>query len=122
MRSDQDTDIQLLAVKRIDDDRRVVHVKIGPISIKSIWITGMARGHPRISWPETGKGYPIVTAEPKLKARIDSMILDRICGASAPAPRRALPRRRSRSTGGSGATDRTFFDDPLDDILPMRVK
>ena len=112
-------DIELLAVKPIDDDRRVAHVKIGPISIKSIWITGMASGHPRISWPESGKGYPIVTAEPELKARIDRMILDRIGGATVPAPRRAPPRRRPRSAGGSGAKDIPFFDDLLDDILPV---
>ena len=112
--------MELLAVKPIDDDRRVAHVKIGAISIKSIWITGIKSGKPRVSWPETGKGYPIVEADEPLKSKIASMILEQIGGAATPAPRKSPRRRRSRSSVG-GATVRPFFDDPLDDILPMRI-
>ncbi len=114
-------EFELLAIRKVDDDRRVAHVQVGPISIKSIWIVGLKTGKPRVSWPESGKGYPIVTADEPLKGEIDRMILDRIGGAKAPAPRRAPPRRRSRSSMSTSA-GAPFHDDLLDDILPMRVK
>ncbi len=41
--------IEIIAVKRIDADRSVAHVQVGPIAIKSLWITGLATGKPRIS-------------------------------------------------------------------------
>ena len=42
-------DIEILAVKRIYDDRRVAHVRIGGITIKSLWIVGLASDKPRMS-------------------------------------------------------------------------
>jgi len=99
---------ELLAIRRVDDDRRVAHVRVGPISIKSIWIVGLKSGVPRISWPETGKGYPIVEADEPLKSEIDKMILASV------APAAPSTTKRGRST-----SDRPFHDDPLDDLFPL---
>ncbi len=57
--------IEILAIKRIDDDRRVAHVRVGKLAIKSIWVLNANSASPRISWPETGRGYPIVEPEPR---------------------------------------------------------
>jgi len=101
--------IEILAIKRIDDDRRVAHVRVGKLAIKSIWILNVSTS-PRISWPETGRGYPIVEPEPDLRRTIDAMILERLQGAAAAAPRRRAPRKLKRS-------DKPFHDDPLDDLF-----
>ncbi len=99
---------ELLAIRRVDDDRRVAHVRVGLISIKSIWVVGIKSGKPRISWPESGKGYPIVEADEPLKTEIDKMILDAVGG-----------RRSTTSRSISGKPDRPFHDDPLDDLFVL---
>ena len=103
--------VELLAIRRVDDDRRVAHVRVDAISIKSIWIVGLKTGKPRVSWPESGKGYPIVEADEPLKSQIDKMILEAVTVAShaATGPRR--PKAPS--------ADRPFHDDPLDDLFPL---
>ena len=112
--------VELLAIRRVDDDRRVAHVRVGPISIKSIWIVGLKTGKPRISWPESGKGYPIVEADEPLKSEIDKMILAAV-GDGVGA---ATSRPRSRRPAGTAerrppAPDRPFHDDPLDDLFVL---
>ncbi len=102
---------ELLAIRRVDDDRRVAHVRVGPISIKSIWIVGLKTGKPRISWPESGKGYPIVTADEPLKSKIDQMILDRLRDGIMTGPRKV-----TRARSPSRKPDRPFHDDQLDDL------
>lgn len=109
-------DIEILAIKRIDDDRRVAHVRIGDIAIRSLWIVDIASGKPRVSWPETGKGWPIVEAEPGLKARIDQAVFEH-AGIETPKPKRAKrpPRRRAPPKPPPGYVPE--FDDPFGDIL-----
>ena len=115
-------DIEVLAVRRIDDDRRVAHVRIGDITIRSIWIVDIARGKPRISWPETGKGYPIVEAGPELKARVDQLVLDHagiastLTARSSSTARPARRPQRSPTPRGDAQTE-PDFDDPLDDLF-----
>ena len=109
-------DIQILAIKRIDDDRRVAHVRIGEITIRSIWIVDIARGNPHISWPETGKGWPIIEATPELKRRIDQLVLKH-AGIATSTPRPARRRSRRRSPSAARAPTEPDFDDPLDDLF-----
>ena len=97
---------ELLAIRRVDDDRRVAHVRVGLISIKSIWVVGIKSGKPRISWPESGKGYPIVEADEPLKSEIDKMILLAVTPTT-------------RSCPASKKPDRPFHDDPLDDLFVL---
>jgi len=109
--------IEILAIKRIDDDRRVCHVRIGDITIKSIWLVGLAAGKPRISWPETGKGYPIVEAEPGLKSRIDQLVFEH-AGIETPKPKRPRARRSPKRAPPKPPPGYVpEFDDPLGDIL-----
>ena len=113
-------DIEILAVKRIDDDRRVAHVRVGDITIRSLWIVGLASGKPRISWPETGKGWPIVEATPELKARVDQLVLDHAGIATTRSARHRPPRRapqRSAHPARGGTQTEPDFDDPLDDLF-----
>ena len=111
--------IEVLAVKRIDDDRRVAHVQVGDLIIRSLWIVDIASGKPRTSWPETGKGYPIVEAEPGLKDRIDQLVLDHAGLAPDPAPSRPTPRpkRRPRTAPPKPPPGYVPEFDPLGDIF-----
>ena len=94
-------DVEVLAAKRIDDDRRDAHVRIGDITIRSLWIVGLASSKPRTSWPQTSKGYPIVEAMPELKARVDRLVLDDIAATTRSRPRRAA--RRPAAKAGPAA-------------------
>jgi len=116
--------IEILAIKRIDDDRRVAHVRVGDVTIRSIWIVDIASGKPRISWPETGKGCPIVEAEPALKVE-HAGLGTRVVGgttrpATEPAPSRPTPRPKKRPRTAPPKPPPGYvpeFDDPLGDIL-----
>jgi len=109
-------DIEILAVKRIDDDRRVAHVRVSNITIRSLWIVGLASGKPRISWPETGKGYPIVEASPELKARVDRLVFEALRLGDRRRPHKRRARRRASSARPTAVAE-PDFDDPLDDLF-----
>ena len=113
-------DIKVLTIKRIDDDRRVAHVRIGDLTIRSLWIVGIESGKPRTSWPETGKGYPIIEAGAELKARVDQLVLEYagIATTRSPSsPRRPRGRPRRGHAAHGGALAEPDFDDPLDDLF-----
>ncbi len=111
-------DIEVLAVKRIDEDRRGAHVRVGEITIGSLWIVGLTSGRPRTSWPETGKGYPIVVATPELKAQVDQLVLEHAGIATTRSPPQTPRRDRRQSTRAApSAQTEPDFDDPLDDIF-----
>ena len=107
-------EIEVLAIKRIDEDRRVAHVRVGEITIRSLWIVGLAGNKPRTSWPETSKGYPIVEADAGLKARIDKLVFE-YAGLEKPKRAKRSPRRRAASKAQSPLSPE--FDDPLGDIF-----
>jgi len=105
-------DVELQKLTIIDADRAIAHVRVGGITIKSIWIVGIAAGSPRTSWPETGKGYPIVEATPDLKARIDDLILVEVRGdgpllKAKPKVKKARTRSKAKPSAGG------FYSDPL---------
>ncbi len=77
-------DISIERLIELDADRQVAHVRVGPLHIKSIWIVGIAEGKPRTTWPETGKGYPIVEADEPLKTQIDELILAAVTESTQP--------------------------------------
>ncbi len=108
-------DIELLKIIRIDADRCVSHVRVGKLYIKSLWITGISTGRPMVRWPESGKGYPIVEAEPDLKAEVEHLVLAGL--ESGPPGRRARPRRPATRTACRASTPADPFDDPLEDLF-----
>ncbi len=108
-------DIELLKIIRLDADRCVSHVRVGKLYIKSLWITGISAGTPRVRWPETGKGYPIVEAEPDLKAEVEHLVLAGL--ESGPPGRRRAPRRAARPAASPSTAQALPFDDPLDDLF-----
>jgi hypothetical protein len=108
-------DIELLKIIRLDADRSVCHVRVGKLYIKSLWITGISTGRPRVRWPETGKGYPIVEAEPDLKAEVDHLVLDGLDSPARTGHRPARPRRVQRPD--TTTTQAEHFDDPRDDLF-----
>ncbi len=109
--------IELQKLTQIDADRCVCHVRVGKLYIKSLWISGISAGTPRVRWPETGHGYPIVEAEPDLKAEIDRLVLDGLGDLSRTRQGRARPRRPAPRRGPRASTPADPFDDPLDDLF-----
>ncbi len=75
-------DIVVSKVRRLDDDLAVAHVdfSIG-ISLRSIWISGLSESQPTVSWPRSTRGFPIVLADPELRARIDALVLEAVAAA-----------------------------------------
>jgi len=69
-------EITVTRCTKLDADRAVVHVDVDDISIKSLWVVGRDSGKPHVNWPETKRGYPIVSAAPALRDRIDKLVLD----------------------------------------------
>ena len=64
----------VLYVKRIADDRAVARVRVGLLTIDSLWILGLTSGQPQISWPQTKHNYPIVAAAEPLRSEIERLI------------------------------------------------
>ena len=67
---------KLLSIKSVDTDRRVCELKIGPVHVGSVWITGARSTAPNISWPRTSRGYPIIQIDDPLRSQIEKTILD----------------------------------------------
>ena len=109
-------DIELQKLTQIDADRCVSHVRVGKLYIKSLWITGISAGTPRVRWPETGKGYPIVEAEPDLRAEVDHLVLAGLAGGQN-AGRADWTRRPARRARRAPPAQVEPFDDPLDDLF-----
>lgn len=66
---------ELHPIRRVDDDRAVTGVSIGPLHLESIWLLGLASGKPKISWPRTTRGYPIINVDQPLRGKIEQSIL-----------------------------------------------
>lgn len=64
--------------KTLDTDRRVAEVKVGPILLGSIYITGAQSTAPRVSWPRTERGYPLIVVDEPLRSQIEKALLSRI--------------------------------------------
>ena len=67
-------------IRRVDHARSVVHVEIGGIAIRSLWVIDQDTPTPVVSWPRTARGFPIVEASEPLKAQIDQVVLKAVRG------------------------------------------
>tara|TARA_R110000824_G_scaffold365486_1_gene553980 strand:- start:802 stop:1050 length:249 start_codon:yes stop_codon:yes gene_type:complete len=67
--------INVTSFTRIDNDRAVAHVDVGPFHIGSLWITGLASNAPVPSWPKTARGYPIIKVDQPLRGLIEQAVM-----------------------------------------------
>ena len=102
-------------IVRIDADRAVAHVVIGPIRLGSIWVVDIASGRPRVSWPQTSRGYPIVEVDQPLRSEIEEAVLTAL--DDRPAQLVKPTHRTSRRKKTAPPVTREPFDDPLDDLI-----
>ena len=107
-------DLDLIRITRIDADRLVAQVRYGDIFIRCLWIVD-ARSKPRISWPQTARGFNMIEAEPELRSRIDGMLLAAV-GAPTKPPKKPRKRRR-RSTAPSTVSHAGDPNDTLEDLF-----
>jgi len=80
LRQPRDPEPVITTIRRIDKARAVVHVEIGGIAIRSLWVVDQDTHTPSVSWPRTARGFPIVEASADLKARIDKAVLEAVYG------------------------------------------
>lgn len=73
---------KLLSIKKVDEDRRVATVRIGPLRLGSIWITD-CETDPCVSWPRTIRGYPIIEVDAELRIPIEDMLLQAVKAGGA---------------------------------------
>lgn len=72
-------DINVNRCTKLDDDRAVARVNVGPFQLGSMWVVGRASGKPRVSWPETSRGFPIVSVtDADLRERIEREVLSAV--------------------------------------------
>jgi hypothetical protein len=62
-------------VTRLDSDRAVAHVRVGPFMFSSIFVTGLADADPRVSWPRTSRGFKIIDVAEPARSDIEAEIL-----------------------------------------------
>jgi hypothetical protein len=71
-------EFEISSFKTLDPDRRVAEIKIGPILMGSVYITGAKTTAPNISWPRTARGYPIIVVDDPLRSEIEKALLARL--------------------------------------------
>jgi len=120
---DEGRAIKVQSFKRIDADRAVAHVDVGPFHIGSLWITGLASNTPVPSWPRTSRGYPIISVDEPLRGKIEQAVLAMAGlvpqphhpdpGPVSPDKKTRPPRRRKQ------ALEAVPFDDTLDGLSAL---
>jgi hypothetical protein len=71
-------EFEIASFKRLDEDRRVAEIKIGPVLCGSVYLTGCQSTAPNVSWPRTLKGYVIIEIDQPLRSRIEKALLARL--------------------------------------------
>lgn len=76
--ADKLPEFDVVSYKRLDDDRRVAEVRIGPVLLGSIYLTGCQSRVPNVSWPLTSRGYVIAQVDEPLRSQIEKSLLARL--------------------------------------------
>lgn len=88
---------EIRRVVRLDDDRAVVAVDLHGIQLQTIYVVGLAHGSPRVSWPCSARGFPIVAIpHAETRERIERAILDAVEAHGMP-PSIAKPKQRRKA-------------------------
>ena len=64
-------EFSIASFKQVDDDRFVAEVQIGFVLCGSIYLTDCQSATPRVIWPRTVRGYPIIVVDEPLRAVIE---------------------------------------------------
>lgn len=65
----------IASIKPLDPSRCVAEVAIGPVMCGSIYVVECDTEAPRVSWPRTARGYPIVVVAQPLRSMIEADLL-----------------------------------------------
>ncbi len=76
--ADKLPEFTIASFKTLDADRRVAEVKVGPILLGSVYITGAKTTAPNVSWPRTARGYPLIVVDDPLRSQIEKSLLARL--------------------------------------------
>ena len=75
---------EIFAVVPLDSDRCVVKLDLYGIRLETIFVLGLTTDAPRVSWPETARGYPIVwITDDETRERIEAEILAQVAAKLA---------------------------------------
>ena len=64
--------------KRIDDDRILTHVLIGEVTVCAVWVIGIKAGAPKVSWPRSGRGYPLIKLNDNVRIEAETAVLKHV--------------------------------------------
>lgn len=76
--ADKLPEFTIVSLKRLDEDRRVAEIKVGPILMGSVYLTGCQSRVPNVSWPKTARGYPVIVVDQPLRSKIEEDLLSRL--------------------------------------------
>lgn len=68
----------IASIKPLDPSRCVAEVEIGPVMCGSIYIMECDTPAPRVSWPRTARGYPVIVVAQPLRSEIEAALLARL--------------------------------------------
>jgi hypothetical protein len=74
--------VHVSRVTRLDADRAVLKLDVDCWHFGSVFVVGLSGTSPRVSWPKTQRGFPIVECKDKAHlAEIEETILDAVAAA-----------------------------------------
>jgi hypothetical protein len=77
-------------VRQVSPELAVAEVILGPVRISSIWIAGCDTPEPRVAWPRSGRGFPVVSvSSDRLREAIEHKLLEVVKGWPAASEGRA---------------------------------
>lgn len=71
-------EFNVVSFQRLAKDRHVAEVRMGPILLGSIYLTGCQSKTPQVVWPRTVRGYPVIVVDEPLRSEIETALIRRL--------------------------------------------
>ena len=68
-------EFSIASFRQLDDGLFLAEVQIGFVMCGSIYLTGCQTSTPRVVWPRTVRGYPIIVVDDPLRSVIEMTLL-----------------------------------------------
>lgn len=66
-------------IRQVSPALAVATIEVGPVSVGSIWVTGLDSPAPQVAWPRSGRGFPVATiTSPKLREAIEARLVEMV--------------------------------------------
>lgn len=66
-------------IRQVSPTLAVATVEVGPVTVGSIWVTGIDTPAPQVAWPRSGRGFPVATiTSPRLREAIEGRLVETV--------------------------------------------